>query len=323
MTAQHEDYATALERAAKVIDAAESVTLLCHMNPDGDALARCSRCTTHCAWPGARASRLPRAVRDRAALPRSPRSRSHHEPPGDYLPSPPWSSPSTVARSASREPPAVAEPADELIVVDHHVSNDGTGRSTSSTRPPRRVASSSATSFVCSGSRSRASRVLPLHRARVRHRPVPVRDHDARRSSTLAGELVEWELPIGSSAGRCSRSTRSRTWRCSARRSPATLVREQSFVWASVTQEQLAPPRGDDGGDRGPHRHHAPDRRGRRRLRPEGGRRRIGAGEPPSVGATDVQHVAAAHGGGGHRFAAGFTSDVAIDATVARIRASL
>ena len=33
-----------------------------------------------------------------------------------------------------------------------------------------------------------------------------------------------------------------------------------------------------------------------------------------SVGATDVQHVAAAHGGGGHRFAAGFTSDVGIDA---------
>src|SRR4051812_46758739 len=38
MNAQHEDYATALERAAKVIDAAESLTLLCHVNPDGDAL---------------------------------------------------------------------------------------------------------------------------------------------------------------------------------------------------------------------------------------------------------------------------------------------
>src|SRR5436305_15339017 len=38
MTAQHEDSSAALERAAKVIDSADSVTLLCHLNPDGDAL---------------------------------------------------------------------------------------------------------------------------------------------------------------------------------------------------------------------------------------------------------------------------------------------
>jgi phosphoesterase RecJ-like protein len=42
-----------------------------------------------------------------------------------------------------------------------------------------------------------------------------------------------------------------------------------------------------------------------------------------SVGITDVQRVAAAHGGGGHRFAAGFTSEVSIDETVARIRGAL
>lgn len=42
-----------------------------------------------------------------------------------------------------------------------------------------------------------------------------------------------------------------------------------------------------------------------------------------SVGITDVQRVAAAHGGGGHRFAAGFTSAVSIDETVARIRGAL
>ena len=38
MSAQHEDYSAALERAAKVIDSADSLTLLCHVNPDGDAL---------------------------------------------------------------------------------------------------------------------------------------------------------------------------------------------------------------------------------------------------------------------------------------------
>ena len=42
-----------------------------------------------------------------------------------------------------------------------------------------------------------------------------------------------------------------------------------------------------------------------------------------SVGVTDVQRVAVAHGGGGHRFAAGFTSDVSIEETVERIRAAL
>jgi nanoRNase/pAp phosphatase (c-di-AMP/oligoRNAs hydrolase) len=42
-----------------------------------------------------------------------------------------------------------------------------------------------------------------------------------------------------------------------------------------------------------------------------------------SVGAADVRHIAAAHGGGGHRFAGGFTSETGIDETVDRIRAAL
>ena len=42
-----------------------------------------------------------------------------------------------------------------------------------------------------------------------------------------------------------------------------------------------------------------------------------------SLGAVDVRRVAEAHGGGGHRFAAGFTSDLDLDTLVARIRAAL
>ena len=42
-----------------------------------------------------------------------------------------------------------------------------------------------------------------------------------------------------------------------------------------------------------------------------------------SVGATDVEQLATAHGGGGHRFAAGFTSKDDIETTVMRIRESL
>jgi phosphoesterase RecJ-like protein len=42
-----------------------------------------------------------------------------------------------------------------------------------------------------------------------------------------------------------------------------------------------------------------------------------------SVGTTDVQRVAAAHGGGGHRFAAGFTSDDPAEVDVRRILSAL
>ena len=42
-----------------------------------------------------------------------------------------------------------------------------------------------------------------------------------------------------------------------------------------------------------------------------------------SLGGTDVCRIAAAHGGGGHRYAAGFTSDQDIPATVAAVRAAL
>ena len=42
-----------------------------------------------------------------------------------------------------------------------------------------------------------------------------------------------------------------------------------------------------------------------------------------SLGAIDVRRVAEAHGGGGHRFAAGFTSDLDIPTLIARITAAL
>jgi phosphoesterase RecJ-like protein len=42
-----------------------------------------------------------------------------------------------------------------------------------------------------------------------------------------------------------------------------------------------------------------------------------------SLGDVDVQQIAAGEGGGGHRFAAGFTSDDAADAVVTRILAAL
>jgi phosphoesterase RecJ-like protein len=42
-----------------------------------------------------------------------------------------------------------------------------------------------------------------------------------------------------------------------------------------------------------------------------------------SLGGVDVRRIAEAHGGGGHRFAAGFTSDLDAEQVVAEIRAAL
>src|SRR5262249_5764893 len=103
----------------------------------------------------------------------------------------------------------------------------------------------------------------------------------------------------------------------------ATLVREQSFVWTAVTQDMLA-------------------RHGVTLEEVEGlidiVRRTLEADiacvlkeeadgtvkvSLRSVGDTNVEHIASAYGGGGHRFAAGFTSHAGIEETIDRIRAAL
>jgi len=103
----------------------------------------------------------------------------------------------------------------------------------------------------------------------------------------------------------------------------AQLVREQRFVWTAITQEML-------------------ERHGVEMEEIEGlidilrrtseaevtcvlkeevdGRIRVSL---RSLGDVDVSRVAEAHGGGGHRYAAGFSSDLDLETCVARIRAAL
>jgi phosphoesterase RecJ-like protein len=103
----------------------------------------------------------------------------------------------------------------------------------------------------------------------------------------------------------------------------AELVREQRFVWTAVTQEMLT-------------------RHGVEMEEIEGLIdivRRASEAEVTSVlkeevdgtirvslrslGGVDVRRIAESHGGGGHRFAAGFTSELDLETVVARIRAAL
>jgi phosphoesterase RecJ-like protein len=128
MNAQHEEYTAALERAAKVIDAAESVTLLCHINPDGDALG--SMLAMHHALRAAGRASV-------ASFPEPFMIAPHYrELPGLDLLTPP-------AELRGEHPVVVtfdcgalgrlgnlrelAERAQELIVIDHHVSNERYG----------------------------------------------------------------------------------------------------------------------------------------------------------------------------------------------------
>ena len=125
----------------------------------------------------------------------------------------------SLGRLGDLEPAAKA--ARELIVLDHHVSNtrygtinviDPTAAASGVRRaPPRRRARPPA---------HHRRRGRALRRARVRHRPLPVRDHHARgvRARPRAGRVRR--AGVAPVARSCSRSTGSRTSSCSARRWP-------------------------------------------------------------------------------------------------------
>lgn len=325
MNAQYEDHHTALERAAKAIDSADRVTLLCHVNPDGDALG--SMLAMHHA--------LRAAGRESVASFPSPFTIAPHyrDLPGLDLLTPPGELTTgaevvvtfdcgALGRLGDLAP--VAESAGELIVVDHHVSNERYG--TINVIDPRAAASGVVVRELI------RTLDLPMTRAVALCLYVALVCDTGRfqyETTTpevfaLAGELLEYDLPV-SSLSRTLFEEHSFAYLALLGESLArmTLVREQSFVWTAVTQEQL-------------------QRHGVTMDEVEGlidivrrtaeadvacvlkedvdGQVRVSL---RSVGATDVQRIAAAHGGGGHRFAAGFTSEVGIEDTVARIRASL
>ena len=221
MNAQHEDYTTALERAAKVIDAADCVTLLCHVNPDGDALG--SMLGMHHALRAAGRASV-------ASFPEpfviAPHYRDLPGLDSAHPPDVPGADPPVVvtfdcgALGRLGNLRAVGEQADELIVVDHHVSNERYG--TINVIDPRAAAS------WCRRPRPHPragpaddarERVLSLHRARVRHRAGSSTRPRRPRSSRSPASWSSGTCRSRRSAARCSRSTRSRTSRCSARRS--------------------------------------------------------------------------------------------------------
>lgn len=325
MSSEFESVDDALTRAAKAIDGAGTVALACHVTPDGDALG--SMLALHHVLLAA----------GRHSIASFPEpfvvARHYRELPGLDLLTPPAEFPAQPELMATFDCGALARLGDlgdaaraatELVVVDHHISNDRNG--TINVIDPQAAASGVLV-------RRLIDRMgLPLtNDAAVCLYTALVCDtgrfqYESTNASVfaLAGELVEFEIPVARLSRTLFEEHRFAYLQLLAEAlAHAHLVREQSFVWTAITQEMLL-------------RHDVTLEEVEGlidiiRRTAEADVACVLKEEPNgtvkvslrSVGAADVQLVAAAHGGGGHRFAAGFTSDVDIEATVDRIRAAL
>jgi phosphoesterase RecJ-like protein len=315
----------ALVHAAELILAAPAVGLACHISPDGDALG--SMLALHHVLRSAGMQSIASFSEPFVVAPH------YRELPGLDLLTPPHQFPreppvmatfdsGSLARLGDLEGPAKA--AGELIVVDHHVSNQRYG--SVNVIDPDAAASGVLVRRLID------HLDLPLNReAAVCLYAALVCDtgrfqYESTTSEVfeLARELASFDLPISSLSRTLFEEHRFAYLQLLAGvLSRAELIPEKRFVWATVSQADLA-------------RHdvtfeeveglidvvrrtreaevtcvlkEAPDGTWRVSLR--------------SLGNVDVRLIAEARGGGGHRFAAGFTSDESPQAIVASILSAL
>jgi phosphoesterase RecJ-like protein len=301
------------------------VCLACHVSPDGDALG--SMLALHHVLRAA-------GIRSIASFSEPFVVAPHYrELPGLDLLTPPDQFPrepgvmvtfdsGSLARLGDLEPPAKA--ADELVVIDHHVSNQRYG--TINVIDPDAAASGVLVRRLI------ARLELPMTRdAAVCLYAALVCDTGRfqYQSTTpavfeLARELSCFDLPIPELSRTLFEEHRFAYLQLLADAlQNAVLVPEKQFVWTTVSQDDLT-------------RHdvtfeeveglidvlrrtreaqvacvlkQGPDGSWRVSLR--------------SLGSIDVRHIAERQGGGGHRFAAGFTSDESAEAVVAQILSAL
>jgi bifunctional oligoribonuclease and PAP phosphatase NrnA len=319
------DSADAITKAAKVIRAASQVALACHINPDGDALG--SMLALHHVLSANGYDSVASFSEPFVVAPH------YRELPGLDRLTPPERFPpdpavmvtfdsGSITRLGDLE--ASAKAAGELIVIDHHVSNQRYG--TINAIDPDAAASGVLVRRLID------ELGLPLNRdaAVCLYAAVVCDTGRFQYESTtpevfaLAGELTCFDVPIARLSRTLFEEHRFAYLQLLADvLSRSHLVPEKRFVWTAVTQDDLA-------------RHgvtfeeveglidvvrrtreaevacvlkEAPDHTWRVSLR--------------SLGEVDVRQIAEHEGGGGHRFAAGFTSDDTADVVVARILAAL
>lgn len=314
-----------LERAVAAIEGASSVALACHVSPDGDALG--SMLGLHHSFRAAGRASV-------ASFPEPFVVGPHYlELPGLDLVTHPHDFPAepdvmiTFDCGSLRRLGELAHPAKaarELVVLDHHVSNDRYG--TINVIDPEAAATA-----------------VLVYRL-IRRMGLPITDEAAvclyagivcdtgrfqydsttREVFDIARDLMEFEIPIARLNRSLFEEHRFAYLRLVGELlSRATLDVERRFVWVAVTQADLA-------------RHGVTieETEGlidivRRTKEAEvscvlkeepDGTLRVSL---RSLGDVDVRLIAEAMGGGGHRFAAGFTTAAGVDEVVARIRAAL
>jgi phosphoesterase RecJ-like protein len=314
-----------LAEAAKTIANAQQIALACHVNPDGDALGsmlglfhvlRAAGLTVVASFP------TPFVVaphyRDLPGLDQLAK-------PDDFPVAPEVMVTfdcGSLARLADLAPSATA--ARTLIVVDHHISNECYG-SINVVEPE-----APASGWVVQQLIDELG--LPLTRdAAVCLYAALVCDTGRFQYETttpavfdLARRLTEFDVPIARLSRALFEEHRFAYLKLLGEAlEQAELVREQRFVWTAVTQDMLR--RHDVTLDEVEGLIDIVRRTSEAEVtcvlkeEPDGSVRV----SLRSLGDVDVRRIAEANGGGGHRFAAGFTSTLDIPSVVARIQAAL
>jgi phosphoesterase RecJ-like protein len=325
MTAAPEKPDAALQAAIAAVAGAEQIVLACHVNPDGDALG-----STLGMLHALRA-----AGRDAIATFPNPFVVAPHyrELPGLELLTRPEAVPAepelmvtfdcgSLDRLGDLE--SVARDARELVVVDHHISNTRYG--SINVIDPEAAASSWITLQLIDGLGLALDRdaAVCLYAALVCDTGRFQYDSTTPAVFEMARRLTEFDVPVATLSRSLFEEHRFAYLQLLAEAlQHAQLVREQRFVWTAVTQDMLKR-----------HDVEMEEIEGlidvlRRTCEAEvtcvlkeepDGTIRVSL---RSLGGVDVRRVAEAHGGGGHQFAAGFSSELDLETCVARIRAAL
>lgn len=311
--------------AVDAVRGADRVALACHVNPDGDALG-----SMLALFHVLRAA----GVDVVASFPSPFRVAPHYrELPGLDLLTPPSEFPSepdvmltfdcgSLARLGDLEP--AAKGARQLVVIDHHVSNQCYG--SINLVDPAAAASGVVVQALVD------ALGLPLNRdAAVCLYAALICDTGRFQYETttpevfdLARRLTQFDVPVPELSRSLFEEHRFAYLRLLGEAlARAELVREQRFVWTAITQDMLT--RHDVSIDEVEGLIDILRRTAEAEVtcvlkEEEDGTLRVSL---RSLGAVDVRRVAEANGGGGHRFAAGFSSELDVPTVIARITAAL
>ncbi|HEY3095408.1 MAG TPA: bifunctional oligoribonuclease/PAP phosphatase NrnA [Acidimicrobiia bacterium] len=322
---QGTDVDQSLERARVAIRSAAQVALACHVSPDGDALGsmlglfhvlRSSSIDCVASFP------TPFVVAPHyRMLPGLDRLTPPHEFPHEPDVMVTFDC-GSLARLGDLEQPAKA--ARELIVVDHHISNHRYG-SINVIDPDAAASGTLVRSLVDRlGLELNPDAAVCLYTALVCDTGRFQYDSTTPEVFDLARELVAYGVPVPDVSRTLFEEHRFAYMQLLGEvLGSAHLVHERRFVWTAVTQDLL-------------NKHQVTMeeveglidilRRTREAnvscvVKEEGdGTVRVSL---RSLGEVDVCRIAESEGGGGHRFAAGFTSDDDIDEVVQRIQRKL